>query len=102
MPRMRYGRPSIARASSDLARRHQRADPRTGDDLAVDLDRLGHLERHVRLGAELPQDLDVARAVVAEEEVRPLDHRPGRQPVADDAVEELAGLPVPRKRLSVG
>ena len=78
-------------ASATCAGGNQRPHAGTGNHLAVDLHRLDHFQGNARLPAELPEDLDVAAAVVAEEEVLPLDHPAGTKLAQDDAIEEFAG-----------
>ena len=98
MPRIRCGRPRSRVASSTAPATRARADPRRGDELAVDERPLDDLERDPGCLAPVAEDLHVAPAVVAEGEVRAL-HHPQRAELLDDhAVEEGAGGQVQQPR----
>ena len=86
-------------ASATCSGGNQRPHAGTGNHLAVDLHRLDHFQGNARLPAKLPEDLDVAAAVVAEEEVLPLDHPAGTKLAQDDAVEELVGGEPQQRRI---
>ena len=87
MPRMRYGSVSNSRACVDASLAEQPADARAGNVFAADHQRLDDFQANAGVGRQLPQHVDRAAAAAAEIEIRPLDHRPRVELLADDAIE---------------
>ena len=87
---MRYGRREQMAGLFHTAGGNQLADSRTGNHLAVDLDRRHDFQLDVGLGGELAQGLDRSLPIVAEKEIRAFDNRLGGQRRHHDRVEKIS------------
>src|SRR5208282_506411 len=80
-----------SRGLLDLALVQRLADSRRRDELAMVANRLDHLEFDAGPGTPAAEDFHIALPIVAECEVRSLNHAPRGELALDHAVEELAG-----------